>query len=695
MQTKQIGIILLIGLLILGVIGAGIPYTTSQFIWQSTDLNYVKFYAGEYDGNGLIIDGNIFTIFDFNGSSGGGTLIDTNFETAGLTLIGSNTGDQDLSGLVPYSGATSNVDIGVYDISATDGLFSGNVGIGTATPSEKLEVHGNIRVPSTTFAEQYGIIYKGTIPFIHDFSYGLNAGGITPVGRNTFVGVDAGNFTMGSTATTTSQASYNTAMGYLSLYANTTGSYNNAMGYLSLYANTTGSYNNAMGYYSLRYNTTGSYNNAMGVNSLRYNTTGSYNNAIGASSLYNNTTGNSNNAMGYLSLYANTTGNSNSAMGYYSLRYNTTGTNNNAMGYLSLYNNTTGTNNNAMGVNSLRYNTTGSYNNAMGVNSLYDLEDGSSNTGVGYNTGRGITHGSGNTILGASVTGLDADLTNNIILANGTGAIKAQHDGTNWSLTGNVGIGTPTPLDELHILDSSPRVRLEDDGSGTPYSVLEGDSGNLVFSADKGSGVSNTYVSFETDNSEKMRILSSGNVGIGTPTPAYPLVVDSNVSGISIYSDGNISASGYITRTQVYDKSKGKALNKIKDANEYFNIDGSINHGAFGDSMVSYDKRVVDKVIVEQIDVNVCGEITQTCSIIKGNCSKKDVNSVNCSEDYEQCVDDPMICKMEKQDQNVTIYKIIEEEGVSLDKEIALLKQALYEIKVETCEKNKSYSWCS
>jgi hypothetical protein len=57
---------------------------------------------------------------------------------------------------------------------------------------------------------------------------------------------------------------------------------------------------------------------------------------------------------------------------------------------------------------------------------------------VGYNTGRGIVYGTGNTILGANVTGLAAGLTNNIILANGTGAIKAQHDGTNWTLTGGV-----------------------------------------------------------------------------------------------------------------------------------------------------------------------------------------------------------------------------------------------------------------
>jgi hypothetical protein len=65
----------------------------------------------------------------------------------------------------------------------------------------------------------------------------------------------------------------------------------------------------------------------------------------------------------------------------------------------------------------------------------------SNNTALGYNTGLGITTGSGNTIIGANVTGLSANLTNNIILANGTGAIKAQHDGTNWTLTGGVSMG--------------------------------------------------------------------------------------------------------------------------------------------------------------------------------------------------------------------------------------------------------------
>jgi hypothetical protein len=69
----------------------------------------------------------------------------------------------------------------------------------------------------------------------------------------------------------------------------------------------------------------------------------------------------------------------------------------------------------------------------LGVNALYDITSGDNNIAIGYDTGDGITTGSGNTILGANITGLTAGLTNNIILANGTGSIKAQNDATNWT----------------------------------------------------------------------------------------------------------------------------------------------------------------------------------------------------------------------------------------------------------------------
>ena len=154
-----------------------------------------------------------------------------------------------------------------------------NVGIGTTAPNQQLEITKNFRLPATVGTTPYGIIYKDGSSFIHDFNYGNN-GTVTTAGGNTFVGLNAGNLTMGSTATTAGQASYNTGVGYQSLYSNTTGSYNTANGYQSLRSNTTGYYNTANGFQSLRSNTTAYSNTANGYQSLYSNTTGYRNTAF-------------------------------------------------------------------------------------------------------------------------------------------------------------------------------------------------------------------------------------------------------------------------------------------------------------------------------------------------------------------------------------------------------------------------------
>jgi len=63
---------------------------------------------------------------------------------------GENTGNQDLSGLVPYTGATGDVDLGANDLSVTDGIFSGKVGVGTDSPTTPLEVKDNSAFVSDT-----------------------------------------------------------------------------------------------------------------------------------------------------------------------------------------------------------------------------------------------------------------------------------------------------------------------------------------------------------------------------------------------------------------------------------------------------------------------------------------------------------------------------------------------------------------
>ncbi len=160
---------------------------------------------------------------------------------------------------------------------------AGNVGIGTTSPTAKLDIStGNLNLDNTTNANQYGVISKGGTRFIHNFNYGNN-GTVTTEGYNVFVGQDVGNLTMGSTATQTYHASYNTAVGYASLYSNTTGYQNSAQGAYSLYSNTTGYNNSAQGHASLYLNTTGNNNSAQGYRSLYSNTTGNQNSALGTS----------------------------------------------------------------------------------------------------------------------------------------------------------------------------------------------------------------------------------------------------------------------------------------------------------------------------------------------------------------------------------------------------------------------------
>jgi hypothetical protein len=275
---------------------------------------------------------------------------------------------------------------------------------------------GNIYLDTSSTTT--GNIYKNGSLFMHTFKHptGLSA---KPDGYNLFVGVNSGNQTMGSTATSTDHASYNTSLGDNSLCSNTTGYYNSNVGASGLrsnttgscnsnvgtsglYSNTTGNNNSNVGVSGLLYNTTGGYNNNMGVNGLRYNTTGYYNNNMGTYGLYSNTTGSYNSNVGASGLYSNTTGNNNSNMGMSGLYSNTTGSYNSNVGASGLYSNTTGIYNSNMGTYGLFYNTTGSYNNNMGTYGLCYNTTGGYNNNVGVNGLHYNTTGSYNSNVGLS-----------------------------------------------------------------------------------------------------------------------------------------------------------------------------------------------------------------------------------------------------------------------------------------------------
>jgi trimeric autotransporter adhesin len=326
---------------------------------------------------------------------------------------------------------------------------AGNVGIGTASPSDKLEVAGNINVTGSsarigfnagdmavkneggyklgfqTYNSTSGTI---TTKMVLDTDGNVGIGTTTPsaklevtglvyqtgLGNSTYFGDQAG-------ASDDLSDNRNVGVGYQSLYSNTSGYYNVANGYQALYLNTTGSNNVATGYNSLQSNTTGSNNVATGYNSLRFNTTGNCNIATGYQALYANTTGSHNVANGASSLRFNTTGNYNVASGYQSLYSNISGSYNVATGCRALFYNTTGSYNVASGLQALYSNTTGCYNVASGVQSLFSNISGTSNIANGAYSLQSNTTGSHNIATGYQA--LNKNTTGSYNVASGLQAL--------------------------------------------------------------------------------------------------------------------------------------------------------------------------------------------------------------------------------------------------------------------------------
>jgi hypothetical protein len=266
---------------------------------------------------------------------------------------------------------------------------------------------GNINLPFST-SPTVGNITKPIGPFLHNFG-----------GNNTFVGVNAGNFTMTGTS--------NAALGALALNANAAGMNNTANGAFALNLNTTGSDNTATGFFALRANTTGTDNTAAGSAALLMNTQGSGNTALGRNALVSKTTGKLNVAVGNAAASSMTSGANNVAVGTAALSSNDAGSHNTAVGTNALASSMTN-GNSAFGSGALQF-SNGSQETAVGTFALNSSTNGFLNTGVGYASLQGSTTGTENTAVGAHA------LINNTVgqdnTAIGRGALSGSSDGNN------------------------------------------------------------------------------------------------------------------------------------------------------------------------------------------------------------------------------------------------------------------------
>lgn len=394
----------------------------------------------------------------------------------------------------------------------------GNVGIGTTTPVTKLDVSGAIRISmdsATCVASYAGTLRynSGAVEYCNGTAWApfdVAGTGITSSAASIaqVLGyVPANSATVVSSQWTTSGTAINYASG------NTLSIGGTPVVYLPNQAMTafTGSIAFGDGLRSSGHTTgvDGYYNTAVGIGALYSNTTGNSNVANGAYALYSNTIGDSNLANGYSALYSNTTGSSNIANGSNALYFNTTGNSNIVTGAYTLRNNRTGNSNVAYGRSALYSNQTKSESTAIGYNSMQNADSVSAAPVISYNTAIGAY-----SLQGSGASAANTGVRNTAL---GHSALKNMTSGS-----GNIGIGY-------------------DAGS-----AITTGSSNVVIGSTSASAIattSNNVLIADGQGNERVRINSSGNVGIGTTNPLNRLHVYSTTLADGLSVDGTNSPS--------------------------------------------------------------------------------------------------------------------------------------------------------
>ena len=180
--------------------------------------------------------------------------------------------------------------------------------------------------------------------------------------------------------------------------------------------------------------------------------------------------------------------------------------------------------------------------------------DAASNTQVAFKGSRTYQIGTGNASSG---------FAGSLFFYDGTAAATRMLIDS----SGNVGIGTTSPTSLLHVSSTTanPQIKITDlsiaGGRGGSIQGSYGGNGlyldslaasGWVYIGSSTGGGQATNIRFDTSSTERMRIDSSGNVGIGTSSPAVKLDVAGGINATSNIVTGNGAAFVFGTATTAY-----------------------------------------------------------------------------------------------------------------------------------------------
>jgi hypothetical protein len=176
------------------------------------------------------------------------------------------------------------------------------------------------------------------------------------------------------------------------------------------------------------------------------------------------------------------------------------------------------------------------------------------------------------------------------------------------------------------------------------------------------------------------------------------MILDPDTTGTDsgvVYIDGNVSATGFITRTERYDKSQGLALEKIIDSDLLVDSKNTIDHSKYY-GFVEFEVTDFDRPVVEEYD---CSYEDDKGKLVEGTCYRtiypykkieQGVNAISEIELLRQAIVElkTIISSMQSSLIN-TINRV-----TGAETKISELEIENDLIKSELCSKDSSYSWC-
>ncbi len=172
---------------------------------------------------------------------------------------------------------------------------------------------------------------------------------------------------------------------------------------------------------------------------------------------------------------------------------------------------------------------------------------------------------------------------------------------------GNVAVGHNNPSVNLHVKGSASNGQIYLGGTGAHSQIYADNDGVLILNADQGNSAANSYLGFNVDNSERVRIDSSGNMQVSSGQFTVGTTASTGLQLINDGTFGTIQSADLKIRTAATERLRISSdgphllLGGTADVNEITeNTAHDIANKIFDLGFDNFDLEITEAVLTER-----------------------------------------------------------------------------------------------